>query len=70
MFTVKIIGLDGTEWVKQTETVVYENLEIPQVICFGVSGSVPTNTIKEGDVYVMNENGKTVADYHLHPIKI
>jgi hypothetical protein len=28
-----------------------------------------SETIIEGDVYLMNENGKTVADYHLYPVK-
>lgn len=35
-----------------------------------VGAELPTGEtliLEEGDIYVMNENGKTVADYHLGP---
>ena len=67
MFTIKIIKPSGEQQLYEVEWVAYH----PQ----SKTGSVETVEFKkpldpslylvdDGEVYVMNSNGKTVADYH------
>ena len=67
MFTIRIKDASGHEWVKEATSVSFRpsdtDGESCWVTCF-YADEAPED-IDEGDVYVMNENGKTVADYHL-----
>lgn len=68
MLTVKIIDVQGFELVKEAKSVFYcpmFNESSAKVSIFLHDGRVEETYL--GDVYVMNENGKTVADYHLSP---
>ena len=71
MMTVKVIDVQGNESVFQARHVVYDVQRTPRacVECFDdrhepihVAG-LPE--ISAGKVYVMNDAGKTVADYNL-----
>jgi len=71
MLTIKIIEKDGTEFVTETNRVA--NMKEtdaldgrPGIVYWLPSGD--RINIYEGDVYVMNDFGKTIADYHLHVI--
>lgn len=70
MFSMKVIQEDGSEFVKSEIRTVAFN---PPVSETGKSASLfiwykdmPAETIASGRVFVMNENGKTVADYNLY----
>lgn len=70
MLTIKVIGDDGSEFIKSDVRTVSFN---PPVMESGRDASLfvwykdePAETFFSGKVYVMNENGKTVADYHLY----
>lgn len=70
MFTVKVIEDDGSEFVKSDVRTVAFN---PPVMETGKDASLfvwykdePAETFVSGKIYVMNENGKTVADYRLY----
>jgi hypothetical protein len=68
MLTAKVRFPDGSEVVKEVSSVEYNPTEIMGfrgIMLFGTKEG-QTTSIFEGDVYVMNENGKTIADYHLH----
>jgi len=73
MLTVKVIGTDGNESVLEATSVFMNNWEqssvMPQLVYYFVPGESTARDVRQGDVYVMNENGKTIADYHLHPLK-
>lgn len=67
MLTVRLIDPSGYEIVKEVRSVIYTpgvNVGPAHVTIFNVN---PANTedINSGTVYVMNDNGKTVADYFL-----
>ena len=70
MFTIKVIEDDGSEFVKSEIRSVAFN---PPILETGKQPSLyvwykdeKPETFLSGKVYVMNENGKTVADYHLY----
>lgn len=68
MLTAKVRLPDGSEFVKEVTGVDYHPTTImgfKGIMLFGVKDGNMTS-IFEGDVFVMNENGKTIADYHLH----
>jgi hypothetical protein len=73
MLTVKVIGRDGNESVTEVLNVFMNTWEHsrlqPQLVYYFVPGESTARDVREGDVYVMNENGKTIADYHLCPPK-
>ena len=70
MFTIKIIEEDGHEFVKSEVRTVAFNPPIHET---GKSASLFVwykdelpETLTSGKVYIMNENGKTVADYCIY----
>lgn len=71
MLTVKIICSDGLELVKETKTAMLRPPSHSQrgskyFSYFDEEGN--SIDVFDGDVYVMNEHGKTVANYCLgHP---
>jgi hypothetical protein len=68
MLTAKVRMPDGSEFVKEVSSVEYnptERMGFRGIILLGSKESDETK-IFEGDVFVMNESGKTIADYHLH----
>lgn len=68
MLTIRKIGEDGTECVREVQSVVKapgDGKNLPFVlIVYDANGK--SDQIEEGDVFVMNDNGKTIADYHMH----
>jgi hypothetical protein len=68
MLTIKVIKPSGEQQLNEVEWVVYHPADKP-----GSSETVEYKKpldpyfylVGEGTVYVMNESGKTVADYHL-----
>ena len=67
MLTIKIIGDDGTEFVKSEVKTVCFNPPTEQrgaSLFIWYKEQIP-ETIFSGKIYVMNENGKTVADYEM-----
>jgi hypothetical protein len=74
MLTVKVIRPDGSEWIEEATSVAINTPEQSPNNNKSVTYFVPDKThfsidIFEGQIYVMNENGKTVANYFLAPIK-
>lgn len=67
MLTIKIVGNDGTEWVKSEVKSVWFNPPTEQrgPSLFIWYKEQNAETIFSGKIYVMNENGKTVADYEM-----
>jgi hypothetical protein len=70
MFTMKVIEPSGLEHVKQVESLMFCPTNKATdgrdyVTYFGAGSDPKALDIFEGDVYLMNEYGKTVADYHL-----
>ena len=68
MFTVRHEALDGYCSIFQAEKVMTKPSEMkgnvyPSQVLYEKDGIV--SAIDSGDVYVMNESGKTVADFHL-----
>ena len=71
MFSIKVIEQDGHEFVKSDVRTAAFN---PPIMETGKEASLfvwykdePAETFSSGKIYVMNENGKTVADYELFP---
>lgn len=73
MLTVRVIGADGNEMVKEVTSVFMRPSEqsklIHQSVYFFRPNGDLAETIEDGDVYVMNDAGKTIADYHIRPPK-
>jgi len=78
MFSVKVIRHDNSEYVipdvTLVETYASDNVSISDskmpgaVHYFFYEGKEHHfRIIDSGHVYVMNEQGKTVADYHMYP---
>jgi hypothetical protein len=69
MFTIKVIEEDGHEFVKsEVRTVAFNPPEGErEASLFVWYKDEPAETFLSGKIYVMNENGKTVADYHIYP---
>ena len=70
MLTIKVRRLDGSEWVEEASSVSLNTAgqSASGRISFTYfrNGKEPLATdVYEGKIYVMNENGKTVADYEL-----
>jgi hypothetical protein len=67
MLTIKVIDVNGCEFVKSDVISVCFNPPNEQFdsSLFVWYKDKPTETFRGGMVYVMNENGKTVADYVL-----
>jgi len=68
MFTIKVVEEDGSEFVKSDVESVRYNLPTiigKQASLFVWYKDAPVETFSSGKIYIMNENGKTVADYHL-----
>lgn len=65
MLTIKIV-YDGSETIKEVESVALRSsLDVSPSVTFTEKGNAGFVSIWEGDIYVMNDNGKTIADYHL-----
>jgi len=74
MFTIKIVGEDGSEFVKSEIRSVAFNPPIPETrkeasLFVWYKDDLP-ETFLSGKIYVMNENGKTVANYVLYGLPI
>jgi hypothetical protein len=76
MFTIKVIkpmtngeeGLSGEQQLYEVEWVAYHPADKPgssETVEFKKSLDPSSYLVTDGDIYVMNESGKTVADYHL-----
>jgi hypothetical protein len=67
MLTVKVILPNGDQYIKEVSSVWMDKStkDHPARVKF-YERTLCGDQIEEGDVYVMNENGKTIADYHLH----
>ena len=70
MLTVKVRRLDGSEWVEEVSSVslnpARESASGRISFTYFRHGKEPLATdVYEGKVYVMNELGKTIADYEL-----
>jgi len=70
MLTIKIRRPDGSEWVEEVSSVSLNTLKQsptgrPSVSMFRHGKEPLCMDIFEGMVYVMNENGSTVANYDL-----
>jgi hypothetical protein len=85
VLTVKYIReCDGAEFITTANSVSFfwgydngpntteDEKNFPHVVAHGVpreEGESYTSSFSDGTVYVMNEHGKTVADYHLIYLK-
>jgi hypothetical protein len=74
MLTIKTISPSGFEALKEVKSVFYSpgmvlpppsTYEEPAMVTYWRPGDETGETIYEGLVYVMNDNGKTVAKYNL-----
>jgi len=67
MLTVKVILPNGDQYIKEVSSVWMDKStkDYPARVKF-YEKNLFGDQIEEGDIYVMNENGKTIADYHLH----
>lgn len=68
MLTIKIRAPNGNELTKEVISVMYRNAKEsesgnPCVSYFALDGAVD---VFEGQIWVMNRDGKTIADYELH----
>jgi len=70
MLTIKLISKDGSEFVKsEVRTVAFNPPSMDtdrDASLFVWYRDEPAETFTEGKIFVMNENGKTVADYQLY----
>jgi hypothetical protein len=66
MLTIKIIYNDSVT-IKEVEDVTLRPAvcDEGQSVIYTEKGCASFVGVWEGDVYVMNENGKTIADFHL-----
>ena len=67
MFSIKIVQADGHEFVKSDVTSVAFNPSSNEdnETLFVWYKDKPVESIYSGKIYVMNENGKTIADYFI-----
>lgn len=68
MFTIKHINPYGLERIWQCKAVVKEATQSGETEIYAPTpdhGDAMPNPITSGTLYVMNDNGKTVATYHL-----
>ena len=78
MLTIKVIRPDKSEYIEEISSVFYNTAEqsftrSPSITYFTIQregrvGVQNTIDVYEGLVYVMNDNGKTVANYCLSGI--
>lgn len=74
MLTIKIIKPSGEQSLYEAEWVVYhpaDKLGSSETVEYKKLLDPSSYLVTDGKIYVMNENGNTVADYHLtgpHPI--
>lgn len=69
MLTIKIIDENNTQIVQEAKSVIYvPKTEYNSNYVTYFETEVKRVTVFSGDIYVMNDNGKTVANYCLgHP---
>jgi hypothetical protein len=77
MLTVRIIYPDGMESIKEVRTVMVNPPKqsptgAAMVTFWRPDKDSEPEDVLEGDVYVMNENGKTIASYNIRkpPLKL
>lgn len=71
MLTIKIVEEDGSEFVKSDVSIVAFNPPTEagrQASLFVWYKDEPAETFLSGKIYIMNENGKTIADYKIYPL--
>jgi hypothetical protein len=66
MFTIKVVKPSGEQQVYETDYCAYTPLDQSSVVEFRIP-SGEKFLIDNADIYLMNANGKTVADYHVRP---
>jgi hypothetical protein len=73
MLTIKIIGEDGVQIVKEVKSIMatpdHDNPNYFKRVSYWEPGvkSFDEYHVSHGKVYVMNDGGKTVADYMMTP---
>lgn len=67
MLTIKIIRPDNSEWIEEASSVSLEPSDIVSNSIRGVTYFKNDRSffVTSGHVYVMNENGKTIASYEI-----
>ena len=73
MFTLRVIYDNSNEEIVQVQKVMVRPGITPgsqPAHVFWLDWRGDSQELDYGDLYVMNEQGKTVADYHLRPPKI
>jgi hypothetical protein len=72
MLTIRLVAPDGIERVKEVHSVMFvptnkatDGCDVVNYFFEGDGDLAEAIKVNSGDVYVMNGNGKTVADYHL-----
>jgi hypothetical protein len=72
MLTIKIVRPNGSEYIEEATSVFLNTPEqspnINQSVTYFKEGKA--YDVFEGKIYVMNNNGKTVADYFLAPLNV
>jgi hypothetical protein len=68
MLTVKVHTGNGLDFIEETLFVQFLHaLGEPSYVSYKPMRQEYFRDVKEGDIWVMNENGKTIANYHLYP---
>ena len=68
MLTISVTDMKGSQNVREVQSVWKVKGEHGNyLVQYWIKDCTIPNTVTEGDVYVMNDNGKTVAYYHLMP---
>jgi hypothetical protein len=74
MLTIKVIHDGGLEEVKEIKSAMLRPgcetyLGLPCVTYFETGNDGKAIDVFDGDIYIMNESGRTIADYSLRPPK-
>ena len=69
MLTIKVISKDGKECIEEVKSVMFnpatEQRSATMFVWYEDKEDLPY-TLYEGTVYVMNENGSTIAKYDIY----
>lgn len=69
MLTIKVVNSNGRELVKEIRSAMYRPPQETEynfwVLTYWPVANEPPEDVLEGSVYVMNDNGKTIANYCL-----
>jgi len=70
MLTIKVQTGNGLDFIEETQFVQFIHalgVGNPPYVSYKPLRQEYFRDVKEGDIWVMNENGKTIANYHLYP---